>query len=297
MTNTGTFQHDKILLDFAIVRESSHGINRLVSNVIICSSIVLYELAIFHFEPFAHSVDFLVNLCTMVVTFLASSGHSILDSAWMPSSDTSHLPQALVSFTGQFLGMPTGSYTFESMTLCYANNINAFIHAEDITNRDLLLKVLPGKIDFVGNASTIQLDLHNVSFLLPAPQNLHLGMHDDSDNRAVLGDLLQVLVNLFLAQVIGPLRARLGEGLLLGLRPVLVETTLAFLSNVFSPDSLEGAHAAWGVDVTNNANTNNWRSLQNGDCLDNFFFIDLGSRPVDLTNNVSHTSFVAHETG
>jgi len=82
-----------------------------------------------------------------------------------------------------------------------------------------------------------------------------------------------------------------------GNSPVLVETTLAFLSNVFGPDSLEGPHAAWGVDVTNNANTNDWRSLQNSDRLDNFFFIDLGSRPVDLTNNVSHTSFVAHETG
>jgi len=107
MTNTGTFQHDKILLDFAIMRESTHRINRLVSNVIICSSIILYELAIFHFEPFTHSVDFLVNLCTMVVTFLTSPGHSILDPAWMPSSDTSHLPQALVSFAGQFLCMPT----------------------------------------------------------------------------------------------------------------------------------------------------------------------------------------------
>jgi len=79
--------------------------------------------------------------------------------------------------------------------------------------------------------------------------------------------------------------------------PVLVETTLAFLSNMFSPDSLQGAHSPWGVDITNNADTYDWRSLQNSDSLDNFFFVDLGSRSVNLTDNVSHTGFVAHETG
>ena len=46
-------------------------------------------------------------------------------------------------------------------------------------------------------------------------------MHNDPDNSAVLLDLIQILLNLLLAQIIAPLGGGLGEGLLFRLGPAL----------------------------------------------------------------------------
>ena len=46
-------------------------------------------------------------------------------------------------------------------------------------------------------------------------------MHNDSDNSAVLLDLIKILLDLFLAQIIAPLGGSLGEGLLFRLGPAL----------------------------------------------------------------------------
>ena len=45
----------------------------------------------------------------------------------------------------------------------------------------------------IADASTVELDLHDVSLLLPAAQDLHLGVADDADHGAVLLNLVEVL--------------------------------------------------------------------------------------------------------
>merc|ERR1719348_327035 len=98
--------------------------------------------------------------------------------------------------------------------------------------------------------------------------------------------------DLLLDEIISPLGAALGESLLLGLRPVLVEPPLGFFTDVFSPNSLESSQTAWGLNVTNNSNAHDWRSLEDCDGLHNLLLVDLGARSVHLPDDVCHASLV-----
>ena len=60
--------------------------------------VVLDKLAILHVVASAHPVDLLVDLSSVMVTLLTSSGHSVLDSAGMPSSNTSDLNTSMNQF-------------------------------------------------------------------------------------------------------------------------------------------------------------------------------------------------------
>merc|ERR1719251_700234 len=81
-------------------------------------------------------------------------------------------------------------------------------------------------------STSVQLDLHDVGLLLSATQDLHLGVDNNTDGGAVHLHLCQLLLDLLLTEIISPLGAGLSEGLLLGLRPVLVEPSLGLFSNV-----------------------------------------------------------------
>merc|ERR1719445_318939 len=161
------------------------------------------------------------------------------------------------------------------MTFGHSNDINHFVLGKNSANRNFFLEVIPSKVDLISNRSAIQLNLHDMSLLLPTPEDLHLSVHDHTDGSAILFHLIQILFNLLLAKIISPLSAGLGEGFLLGLRPVLIEPPLAFLADVLSPDGLQSSKTSWSFDVSNDSNGYHRRSFYDGNGLNNFLLVNL----------------------
>ncbi|KAF4354120.1 hypothetical protein G4B88_017005 [Cannabis sativa] len=181
----------------------------------------------------AELVDLLVHLGTVMVSILSSPSNCEGHSGWMPGTNTSNLPKTPVSLTRKTGNSPPGNNTFVTLTLGHTNDVNHLILLEDSINRDLLLEETISKVHLLGNGTTIDLNLHKLS------------------------------LNAFLSFFVFVLLGVLGEGLLLGLAPVLVEPPLHLLAQMLSPDGVQGTKTTWSLHVTNNTNNNHWGCLNN----------------------------------
>ena len=63
----------------------------LTSNACCLYLAIFSHLAFLHLVALSDSVDLLVDLSSVMVTLLTSSGHGVLDPAGMPGSNTSDL--------------------------------------------------------------------------------------------------------------------------------------------------------------------------------------------------------------
>ena len=135
-------------------------------------------------------------------------------------------------------------------TLGDTNAINHFVLGEDGVDSNFLFEVILAPFDLVSDGTTIDLDFNEVGLLLTEGKTLHLGVADGTDRDGVLLQQFQITIDGFLSIFGFPLLGRLGESLLLAGIPVLVESSLDFISKTGSPDGLDGSWTVGGLDVT-----------------------------------------------
>jgi hypothetical protein len=143
--------------------------------------------------------------------------------------------------------------------------------------------------------ATVDLDLGNVALLLAERQLVHLGVDDDTDDRGVLVDLVDLSSASGLALWGAKSGSVVGESLAL-LVEALVEAALERVRQVLSPHGGEGAEAAGGLDVSNDTDGNDRGSLNDGDGLDDLLLVGLGASSVQLTDDVGHSSLEGEES-
>lgn len=278
----------EVVVDLTVVGEATHGGDGLLGLVEVGGSVGLVL-------TLTDTVDLVVERGTAVETVLTRTGDSPLHVVGVPRTNAGNLTKTTVSLTGKLGGTPTGSNTLVTFTLGDGGHINVLLVLEDRRDVDGLLEVLLSPGNLVGNGATVDLDLSKVGLLLANRSLADLGVGEDTDNRGVLGDALELGLDRR-----GALSVLLGvrsEGLLLGLVPVLVEAALDLITKVLGPHGGKASEALGGLDVANNTNNNEGWGVYNGGSLNNLPLVHLGTTTVKVTDNGGHTGLVTEEGG
>jgi len=287
-TDDATLDHDVVALDDTVVTEATHRGNFLLGRVVrgARAEAVLTSLA--------DLVHLLVELRTMVVTVLTGTGNRVRHTRRVPRTNATNLAQTSVGLTRETGDTPTGDDTFVTLTLGDADEIDHLVLLEDGVNRHSLFEERVAKVNLGGGIATVDLDFHDVRLLLLQARNLaNLGVRDDADDVARLLEFLQVLFD----GTVGVVLRVLGESLLLGLEPVLVEATTNFIVQVLSPDGLLTAQALRRAHVADETDDDEFRALDDGDRIALFLLVHLGARLFDIADDVRHASLETHEGG
>ena len=114
------------------------------------------------------------------------------------------------------------------MPLGDGNDIDHLILLEDGVDLDWLLEETVAETDLVLDGATVDLNLHEMCLLLLQRCRADLGVGKHAHNSAVFLDALELAGDAG-ARALGVLLGVLGESLLLGLVPVLVEAALELI--------------------------------------------------------------------
>lgn len=209
------------------------------------------------------------------------------------------------------------SYSLESVTGGDTDDVDVLVLLEDGVYIDGLLKVRFRKLDFVGDGSSVDLDLHEVRLLLLESSLADLGVGEDTNDGTVLANSFQFSGDGRLGSRLGVLLGVLGEGLFLGSVPGLVESSLDFVGKVLGPNGGERSQSSRSLDVTDDTDDDHGRGLDDGDGLDDFSLVHLyenaelsiislarrislqrtGSRSLEVSDDMGHTGLVSEEGG
>ena len=290
-----TLDKNEVLVDFTVVREATKRSDVLGDGISLSSGVVLDTTD----GTGSNSVDLVVDLSTGVVTELTTSGDRPLDGGGMPGADTGDLTETSMRLTGESGDAESLDDAAHTLTTGDTDGIDALGHLKDLTDADLLLELVLGPVDLLADGTTVNLDLHDVSLVLSEAKLADLGGANDTDDGGVLLDSLEISGVVSLGGLVLVLAVDvLGEGLLLGLHPVLVESALHIVVEVLGPDGGEGAHAAGGGDVADEADDLHGGALEHGDGVHNILLDGLLTLTTLLIlDDVGHAGLVAHEGG
>jgi len=277
------------------MRESTEWGDVLLNGISLAHSVVGSTT----FSTSSDSVDLLVEFSSGVVTELTASSDRPLDGRWMPSSDTSDLANTSMGASLQSFNSESLDDTLHTLTSGNSDGIDALRVGEDLRDLDLLLEFLVSEIDLIGNSSTVKLDFQNVSLHLSEVELINLTGANNTDSNAVFLHAFKVsLDGLGVAIILLEALTVVLESGLFGSVVVLVETSLNAGIDLLGPDGGEGAEASWGLDVSDHTNDLHWWALNDGGGVNNILLDDLLTFTSLLVfDTVSHTGFVAHESG
>ena len=270
-TSDGTLDHDPVFADHTVVGEATKRGDALLGKILLGGGggINLAFLGLL-----ADAVDHLVPLGTVVVTALTGTGDLVADTGRVPSTDTGDLTETAVGLAGKTGDTPTGNHTLVAVALGDTDGVHELALSEHVVDVEVLLEHRLGEVDLLLDVvAAVDLDFENVSLLLAKVEELDVGVSDYTDDLAVLLDTSQLLLVALIAAV--HLLEVLGESLLLGSAPVLVEAALAAGGQVLSPHGDQGTETAGSLDVANHTDDGHGRGLEDGDSLQGLLLVQL----------------------
>lgn len=160
-----------------------------------------------------------------------------------------------------------------------------------------MLKFAPSPVNLLGNSATVNLNFHNLRLVLSLFDLTDLGSSKNADDCAVLLDTGKVSLDGVLVLSIKLVSVGvLGESLLLGVHPVLVESALDVVVKLGSPNSLKSSEATGSFDVTDETDNLHGWAFKNCASVHDVLLDDLLALTTFLIlDDVGHTCFVTNK--
>jgi len=162
-----------------------------------------------------------------VVPVLACASNGKADGRGVPCSNASDFAEAFVGFAGEASGAPASSDSFVALAFGGCDGVDELVLVEDVVDWDFLFKEGFGEVDFGGGVASVDLDFHDVGFLLAEFDETSLSMCNDPDDGAIFFHAIEFSVYCF-SFVLSPFLCVLGECLSLTSVPIFVQSSQKF---------------------------------------------------------------------
>mmetsp|Transcript_38214 Transcript_38214/g.151315 ORF Transcript_38214/g.151315 Transcript_38214/m.151315 type:complete len:325 (-) Transcript_38214:86-1060(-) len=265
------------------MREATNWSDLLLGQVILGGGVLLVR-------TLSDAIYLQIGLGPMMISVLSSTGNGVLYSCRMPSSNTCNLSQTTVSLSWETRDSPTGNNTLVTLSLRYPDRVDHLVLIENIHDIDSLLEQTSAKIHLIGHRPSIDLDLNDICLLLTEVELSHLRMSNDSHNRAVL--LNHINIGLVVTSLTIHGLGVILESLLLRQMPILVEPSDDLIVQMLREHSIQCSKPTRSLDVSNNSYNHHRRSLHHRHGVHHLLLVNLRSRLIHVPHHMRHSSLV-----